>query len=434
MRLSQTPTYNLGAVLRETGLAADTLRAWERRYGVPMPKRTPGGHRLYSQRDIQLIKWLRNRQAEGLSISRAVAQWRDITAMGADPLEETNEAVAAMSESHLPAVGGLGALRDQWLAACLAYDETVAEQVLNEGFSQYSVETVTAELIQAALHEIGEMWMRGQASVQQEHFLSALATRRFDMLISASPPPIRDETILLACAESELHDLPLLHLNLLLRRRGRKVVFLGANVPTRQLEETAETMNAAIVVLSAERLTSAQKLMDCAARLGENRIQVVFGGRVFGVVPELQEHMPGHYASDFREAVDRIEQLADTPIPFKAPKAVNTSTQAAAYRQARAGIEIEVQHTLAGLPIPVEMLEVANSHFGEALEAALELGSISYLDADLTWVRALLVNQGLPVQTLAAYLRAHAKALMQALGKSAAPIADWLEGYASQLQ
>ncbi len=434
MTLSHTPTYNLGAVLRETGLAADTLRAWERRYGVPMPKRTPGGHRLYSQRDIKLIKWLRNRQAEGLSISRAVAQWRDTTAMGADPLEETNETVAAVSEAHLPAAAGLRALRDQWLAACLAYDETVADQVLNHGFAQYSVETVAAELMQAALHEIGEMWMRGQASVQQEHFLSALAIRRFDMLISASPPPIRDETILLACAESELHDLPLLHLNLLLRRRGRKVVFLGANVPTRQLEETAEVMNAAIVVLSAERLASAQKLRDCAARLTENRIQVVFGGRVFAVVPELQEHMPGHYASDFREAVDRIEQLADTPILFKARKAVSTSTLAAAYRQARAGIEIEVQHTLAGLPIPVEMLEVAGLHFGPALEAALELGSISYLDADLTWVRALLVNKGLPVQTLTAYLRAHAKALMRALGKSAAPIADWLEGYASQLQ
>jgi DNA-binding transcriptional MerR regulator len=70
--LSKSPAFNLKAVLRETGLAADTLRAWERRYGLPTPQRTAGGHRLYSQYDIETIKWLIARQAEGLSISRAV--------------------------------------------------------------------------------------------------------------------------------------------------------------------------------------------------------------------------------------------------------------------------------------------------------------------------------------------------------------------------
>jgi DNA-binding transcriptional MerR regulator len=434
MTLSQTPTYNLGAVLRETGLVADTLRAWERRYGVPMPQRTEGGHRLYSQRDIQLIKWLMKRQAEGLSISSAVVQWRALTATGLDPLEETRAADAAASEAQLPGHDRLKALRDQWLGACLEYDEAAAQQILNEAFAQYSVETVAAELIQGALHEIGEMWMRGQASVQQEHFLSALATRYLDALIGASPAPIRNEPILLACAESELHDLPLRYLNLLLRRRGRKVVFLGANVPTRQLAETAETMHAAVVVLSAERLASAERLRDSAARLTKNGVPVVFGGRVFAVVPELQQRMPGQYARDVRGAVDHIEHLVDRPVPVKAPEAVIKSKQAEAYRQGRAGIEIEVQHSLAGFPIPPQMLEIANSHFGTALEAALELGSISYLDADLAWARALLGNQGLPPPALPAYLRAQARALRAALGKSAAPIADWLEGYASRQQ
>ena len=63
---STTPAFNLKVVLKETGLAADTLRAWERRYGMPMPQRTPGGHRLYSERDIEVIKWLMARQSEGL--------------------------------------------------------------------------------------------------------------------------------------------------------------------------------------------------------------------------------------------------------------------------------------------------------------------------------------------------------------------------------
>jgi hypothetical protein len=89
---------------------------------------------------------------------------------------------------------------------------------------------------------------------------------------------------------------------------------------------------------------------------------------------------------------------------------------------------------MAGLPIPPQVLGAANSHFGTALETALELESIVHLEAGLTWVHALLSNQGLSPPALPAYLRAQAKALMGALNKLAAPIADWLEGYASQLQ
>ena len=86
MDYSKTPTYNLSAVLQETGLKADLLRAWERRYDLPKPCRTQGGHRLYSAYDIEVIKWLVARQTEGLSISRAADHWRSLTESGLDHL------------------------------------------------------------------------------------------------------------------------------------------------------------------------------------------------------------------------------------------------------------------------------------------------------------------------------------------------------------
>jgi len=85
---SHTPTYNLKAVLKETGLKADVLRAWERRYDLPKPHRTPGGHRLYSEYDIETIKWLMARQEEGLSISHATELWRSLKASGQEPLQQ----------------------------------------------------------------------------------------------------------------------------------------------------------------------------------------------------------------------------------------------------------------------------------------------------------------------------------------------------------
>ena len=66
------PVHNLKVVLQESGLKADTVRAWERRYGLPRPERSAGGHRLYSYYDIEIVKWLLARQDEGMRISQAV--------------------------------------------------------------------------------------------------------------------------------------------------------------------------------------------------------------------------------------------------------------------------------------------------------------------------------------------------------------------------
>src|SRR6058998_2450233 len=76
-QLSLSPVYNTKAVVRETGVPADTFRAWERRYHVPMPHRTATGQRLYSERDIAIIRWLRDRTIEGLTVSQAVRLLED---------------------------------------------------------------------------------------------------------------------------------------------------------------------------------------------------------------------------------------------------------------------------------------------------------------------------------------------------------------------
>lgn len=79
LALSDVPRYNIKAVVQQTQVNVSTLRAWEQRYGVPRPTRSDHGHRLYSQRDIEIIKWLKQCTEEGLAISQAVALLRDIS-------------------------------------------------------------------------------------------------------------------------------------------------------------------------------------------------------------------------------------------------------------------------------------------------------------------------------------------------------------------
>jgi MerR family transcriptional regulator, light-induced transcriptional regulator len=147
MQFSQTPTYNLKAVINETGIKAATLRIWERRYGLPAPARSPGRQRLYSRFDIEVIRWLLTRQAEGSRISQAVEQYYSLLADGQNPFIQTPlETVSNFQAPSSSAFSHLDALREQWLSACKAFDENTAEKLLNQSFALYSVELVCSQI------------------------------------------------------------------------------------------------------------------------------------------------------------------------------------------------------------------------------------------------------------------------------------------------
>ena len=181
-----------------------------------------------------------------------------------------------------PAGETVAQLRQQWIDACLAYDEQRAEQLLNQAFALYSPETVAIELLQRAVAEIGEGWYKGDVTVQQEHFCSSLAVRRLEALVMAAPPPIRPGRILAACPPEEHHVIGLLLLTFLLRRRGWEVVYLGANVPIEQLETTVAVIQPQLVIMAAQ-------LLHTAATLERGSPGIAAGGSSPGLRwPDLQ--------------------------------------------------------------------------------------------------------------------------------------------------
>ncbi len=428
MPLSQAPTFNLKAVLQETGIAADTLRAWERRYSLPKPQRTAGGHRLYSQRDIHLIKWLLARQREGLSISRAVQQWNELVASGEDPLAQIALLTASGLASSLP---NIDSQREEWLASCFAFDEAGAEQVLSLAFALYPAESVLSGILLHGMQEVGNRWQHRQATVQQEHFASGLAIRRLNALLSAAAPPVQPGTIVLACPPAELHSLPLLYINVMLRRRGRNTVYLGADVPLENLEETARAVDASLVIMSAQRLTSAKNLQDAAATLTSRRIPVAYGGRVFNQIPELQQQIPGAFLGEAVDSgVDQIEELLAAPIRVHKRRGATANLLAEAYISLRPQIEAALQRTVAGQADTAVDITIANSYFGGALTAALEFGSVGYLAADMEWMDFLLTGPHLPFRGPREYFMAYAAAMRQVMDSRGSEIAEQLEQYA----
>ena len=300
-QFSTAPVFNTKAVARETGVPADTFRAWERRYGMPRPQRTPGGHRLYSERDIAIIRWLRDRTDQGVNISHAVLLLTNTLAAPAIAMQAGNDEART-----------IGQLIDEIVQALMKFDSTQADQILSEAFSIYPFEQVLLELVQPAMVDIGERWHRGEINVAVEHFATQFVRRKLASLLSIFEGSAHRATVVVGCAPGELHDLGALLSALFLVRRGWHVIYLGPQVPLFDLLETVHSVKPNMVCLSASTMETALELIPVARGLTKAYPQVHFGygGRVFNVNPELRHSMPGVFLGhDARELVAIAGQL-----------------------------------------------------------------------------------------------------------------------------
>ena len=433
---SDAPAFNLKAVVRETGLKPDTIRAWERRYGVPQPRRTSGGHRLYSQRDIDLLKWMTARQHEGMSISRIVDLWKGLEAEGKDPLQVTSRALMRQAVP-LSDGGELAHLRQDWVHACLDFDEPRAEQTLTQAFAVFPLTQVVLEMLLRGLAEIGEGWYRGEIAAQQEHFASALAVRRLQTLIAACPMPTRTDRIVLACPPGEQHTLSLHVINLFLRRQGWYVIDLGANVPLDRLGPMLANLHPQLLIAAAQHLPTAQTLQTMALTVQRLKIPLAYGGGIFNRLPAVQHHIAGHFLG---ESLDELPGTVQTILraPWPLPEAIDTPRDYVIalehYRARLPLIEAEVLSVLE--PKTSEMVQQAgaNAYLAQYLGAALALGDVDFLDSDMGWIRGLLAAHQLPDAVLYGYLSIYWTAMQKYLDRRGTIIVEWFRRVVNERQ
>lgn len=434
--ISQTPVYNLMVVQKETGLKADVLRAWERRYDLPHPQRTAGGHRLYSEYDIALVKWLKGRQAEGLSISRAAELWKDLVEAGRDPLEEAILAKASPTQFQIPAGGtNIELLRQKWLEGCLAFDTLQAEEALNQAFALYPVEFACDAILRQGLQVIGDQWYLGKISPQQEHFASALAVRRLYTLITSAPQPTRSQTILIGCPFGELHAFPALLLSLFLQRRGLKVVYLGENIPLERMDDAVASIHPDLVVLAAQHLVTAASLASMARVLQDQGTPVAYGGMIFNRLPELRQRIAATFLGEnLEEARDKVMQLVLAQASFPDTYVADDQYRALAelFQQARPSIEHALLEKLREAGLHIETVESVNAFMGSKLVAALELGHPAFIEDELDWIQGLIAAHRGPGNQLLPYLTTYSQCVNDELGQAGALITEWIDQYVSR--
>jgi MerR family transcriptional regulator, light-induced transcriptional regulator len=243
--MEATGYVRIGELSRRAGVSTDLLRAWERRYGLLRPTRSEGGFRLYSPQDEQRVALMRDHLERGLSAAQAARLILDETARRPDD----SPALARGAESLRQALDAL--------------DESAAHTALDTLLANLSLETVLGEVVMPYLHELGERWERGEASVADEHFASNLLRGRLLGLARGWDRGLGPRA-LLACAPGEQHDLALIVFGLALRERGWRITYLGPDTPIDSLENAARTLEPAAVVIA---VTNPQRLAGTEASL-----------------------------------------------------------------------------------------------------------------------------------------------------------------------
>ncbi len=303
------PIYTIKTVVQQTGITSATLRAWERRYGILSPGRSGGGYRLYSERDIAILRWLKAQVDAGVSISSAVALLELQQQAGISPAPEpqpTSRLEPTRGPRHAQA------MRDQLLRAMLAFREGEAEAALTEAFALFPVEHVAEEIIAPVLVEIGERWHRGEATVIQEHFATTFLRHRLAALFHAYPQPTGGPLAITGSAPGEWHDVGILLVALALRRHGWRIIHLGQNVPAAHLIEEMQRLRPKLVCLSAttaESLDGLTAVAEAMGRLPDPKPRLVLGGRLLNLREDIRARFPNTYlGASARELIAALTQ------------------------------------------------------------------------------------------------------------------------------
>ncbi len=268
---SPAARFSIGAVARATGLSPDLLRVWQKRYGFPVPRRKPSGHRLYSAEDVRRLR----RIAEAISRGHRPAEVVPLSESQLESLLAEDELFGASNEARRNPVASLlehvkAHRRNELTSSLLAEAATLGPlEFLNERL---------APLTDA----VGEAWACGEIGVHNEHFFTECAE---DVLRTIRLPyerQARGPSMIFTTLVGEHHLLGLQMVALVAAESGLRPHLLGAETPVEEIAEAWVARNVEAIGVSISLSTGGP---IARRRLGQLRdtipttVPIVVGGR-----------------------------------------------------------------------------------------------------------------------------------------------------------
>lgn len=244
----------IGAVERDSGIARDTLRIWERRYGFPEPSRNDKGERVYPEDQLRRLQRIRRLLDQGMRPGKIVALGDielGILEVELYPDRPSNENI------------------DQVLKVLQSTDGSELEETLSHIYQQQGMKSFITETMIPLLRIVGERWATGQLQVFEEHLLSEVLTRFLNSEISVLQKTAKKPRVLLATLPGEEHTLGLLMVSALLSSRNITVINLGGEVPLDQIVSAVDRFQADVLGVTFSAAYQYENIRNNLAELRE---------------------------------------------------------------------------------------------------------------------------------------------------------------------
>lgn len=300
---SATPQYKIGAVSRLTGLSADVVRVWERRYKAISPQRSGGGSRLYSDAEIARLRKLRQAVESG----HAIGQVAKLPDHELDNLASRQRASLSVGPEW---ANPYEVARERFLAAITRMEVVAADEEINRAATLYPPRVLVKQIVAPLLAEIGERWAHRDLGIAQEHVATNLIRNLLSSLFRLYPPDTSAETIVVATPSGERHEFGILLSALIAATRGWRVVYLGTDLPAHEIARTVKLTKARVLALSLINGHSEQtveELRTLAAQM-PSVTRVWLGGAEAPMYRDLIERADWILVRDLEDLDDRLKR------------------------------------------------------------------------------------------------------------------------------
>lgn len=272
--------YSIKQVVEMLDIPSVTLRAWENRYQAVVPERTESGYRLYSQENIEDLRWLKEQtDKQGVSISHAVRMLKR------HKQQDREEPAAGDAGNTGHPKDALDKMKEQIYSALLEIQGERADALIDFGFSLYGYEAMVHHVLIPVLVRVGDAWEAGTATVAQEHYMTHMISNRLSQFFHVFPVYAHYPKVLAFCPAGEHHQVGLLLFSLFLRRNGVEVIYLGANTPEDGVMEllSAQGQRIRAVCLSVTNEKLVPYAEDLLERLGSMypEMKLIVGGKAY---------------------------------------------------------------------------------------------------------------------------------------------------------
>jgi DNA-binding transcriptional MerR regulator/methylmalonyl-CoA mutase cobalamin-binding subunit len=247
------PRHPIGVVSDRTGLSADVLRVWERRYGVVRPARADGGQRLYSDADVERLRLLHVATLAGRSIGRIAHHTTEELARLVD---EDGAARAALDARRNDANGALaGECVQAALRAALNLDAHALDRELQRALSLLGLQDFLTGVAAPLLRTIGEEWHAGRLTPAHEHVATEAVRRAAGEVVQSLGQRNGAPAVVVATPAGERHETGALLAAAALAAGGWRIIYLGGDLPAADIADAARRTGARAVAVSLVYVT-----------------------------------------------------------------------------------------------------------------------------------------------------------------------------------